>query len=118
MWVHVVVAVTFKIGQQVEVAWTRAIYSRRYRSHGLTWGGILRPYILIDIEASAVIDSQEQNAIRPWLQFFHGNILIDRKDSSNFLYDKNARRGQLENYVSLYPYDADVALFIYQIING
>lgn len=61
MWVHVVVAVTFKTGQRVLVAWTRAIYSGQYQRRGLTGGGILKPYILIVIGAAAQIDSQEQS---------------------------------------------------------
>lgn len=64
MWVHVVVAVTFKIGQRMLVAWTRAIYSGQYQRQGLTWGGILRPYILIVIQAAAQIDSQQCSKIR------------------------------------------------------
>lgn len=67
MWVHVVVAVTFKIGQRVLVAWTRAIYSGQYQRKGLTRGGILRPYILIVIQSAAQIDSWEQNEIRSQL---------------------------------------------------
>lgn len=62
MWVHVVDAVTFKTGQGVVVAWTRAIYSGQYQRHGLSSAGILRPRVLIVIQAAAaLIDSQEEN---------------------------------------------------------
>ncbi len=57
MWVHVVVAVTFKIGERVVAAWTRAIYCGQYQRRRLTGGGILRPYILIVIQAAVQIDS-------------------------------------------------------------
>lgn len=53
MWVHVVDAVTFKTGQRVVVAWTQAIYSGQYQRHGPSSAGILRPYILIVIQATA-----------------------------------------------------------------
>lgn len=65
MWLHVVVAVTFKIGlrvlEEVEVVevWTRAIYCGQYQRHGLTRGGNLRPYVLIVIQAAAQIDSAQ-----------------------------------------------------------
>lgn len=71
MWVHVVDAVTFKTGQRAVVAWTQAIYSGQYQRHGLSSAGILKPYILIVIQATAQIDSQERNNIRPLLQCFY-----------------------------------------------
>lgn len=77
MWVHVVVAVTFKIGRRVLVAVIRAIYSGQYQRHGLTPGGILGPYVLIVIQAGAHIDSQERND----QTFVEAKVLLQNSDS-------------------------------------